>query len=192
VAALEQAIGQRIGRRLGDRELTSAMPELNQAADARVLDSAEARKVIGAGIARAGSALQRLERFTVGAAATTRLARVVRAGGPALNLASAGYSAWSLVGEHRAGAVRERERAETIRAFQLQGAEWADELGDHDSALARLATQMDLLREALTGVAEETQVAAAAAIQLDDRIARCERLARQAAELLGMDKKGTP
>jgi predicted GTPase len=192
VAALEQAIGQRIARRLGDRELMSAVPELNQAADARVLGSAKTKKVIGSGIARAGGALQKLEPFTVGATATTRLARVVRIGGPALNLASAGHSAWSLVSEQRAGAARARERAETIRALQRQGVEWADELGDHDSALTRLVMQIELLREALAGVAEETQVATTAAIQLDDRIGRCERLARQAAELLGMDTKGTP
>lgn len=192
MAKLEQAMGHRIGRRLADREFRLAVPELSLAVDTRALGSAKAKMAIGAGVGRLGGALGKLEKFSAGEAAATRLGRFVRIGGPTLSIAGSGYSAWSLIRGLRQDAARKRKQDETIRAFRDQGDAWADEISAHDSALAGLARQIELLHEALAGAAEETRAAATAAARLSDRIARYERLADQAATLLGLDTKGTP
>jgi len=191
-ATLEQEVGHRIGRRLGDREPESAVPELKLSQDARVLERAVAGMGIGTGIAKAGSALQKLERFTAGAAGTSRFGRFVSIGGPMLTVAGAGYSAWSLIGDVRRDAARERKRTETIRAIQDQGAKWAAEIADRDGTLARLAELTGLIRDAQDGAADESQLTESAAWDVDARIARYRMLANEAAELLGIDKKGTP
>ena len=185
-AALEQKVSHRIDRRLGDRELRSAAPDLSLSGDARALEQATAAAAIGVGLAKASNALQKLERFTSGTAGASRLGRFVQLGGPALTLAGAGYSAWSLLSEMRGDAARERKRAEVIRAIQRQGVEWADEVADRDGALARLAELTELLREVQAGAAEESRLAEAAASELAARMGGYQLLADEAATLLGI------
>jgi hypothetical protein len=183
-AALEKKVSHRIDRRLGDRELRSAAPDLNPSGDARALERATATAAIGVGLAKASNALQKLERFTSGAAGASRLGRFVQLGGPALTVAGAGYSAWSLLSEMRGDAARERKRAEVISAIQRQGVEWAGEVADRDGALARLAELTELLREVQAGAAEESRLAEAAASELAARIGGYQLLADEAATLL--------
>lgn len=185
-AALEQKVSHRIDRRLGDRELRSAAPDLNLSGDARALERATAAAAIGIGLAKASNALQKLERFTSGAAGASRLGRFVQLGGPALTVAGAGYSAWSLLSEMRGDAARERKRVEVISAIQRQGVEWAEEVADRDGALARLAELTELLREVQAGAAEESRLAEAAASELAARMGSYQLLADEAATLLGI------
>jgi hypothetical protein len=191
-AELERAIGRLIGRRLGAREFRSALPELDSPDDVRPLERTAAGMAVGAGLAKASGALQKLERFTADVAKTSRLGRIVRTGGPVLGIAGAGLSAWHLVRDLRGDAARERERAEVIRKLQRHGAGWAEKICAHDEALARLADQAELLREVMAGTAEESRAAETTASQLTDRIEHYQRLADQAATLAGIDRKGAP
>jgi predicted GTPase len=191
VAALEQAVAHRIGRRLGARERKMAAPELNLSGYTRVLKRGTAG-AIGAGIAQLSGPLQKLERFTAGAASASRLERFVQFGGPALTVAGVGYSTWSLFRELRGDADRERKRNETIQAIQGQASDWVERIAAHDSALARLAELTGLLREVQAGASEECQVADVAESELTARMARYQLLADQAATLLGINKEGTP
>lgn len=191
-AELERAIGRLIGRRLGAREFRSALPELDSLGDVRPLERTAAAMAVGAGLAKASGALQKLERFTAEVAKTSRLGRIVRTGGPVLSIAGAGFSAWHLVRDLRGDAASERQRAEVIRKLQRHGASWAEKICAYDEALARLADLAELLREVTAGTAEESRAAETTALQLTDRIEHYQRLADQAAALVGIDRKGAP